>query len=156
MARTRSFTLAGEMAEYGIPTGKGMNMHFTRKLDITGVILVGGKSSRMGRDKAFLAVFGQSLLVERVLQVFRNNFARVLLVGDRAERFAGYGLPVLPDIHPGRETPSGESLRVSKRPKPTTFSLPPVTFLFRMSGFSDTSAPRKRLRCGGSHNHPRL
>jgi len=77
-----------------------MNMHFTRKLDITGVILVGGKSSRMGRDKAFLEISGTPL-VERVLQVFRNNFARVLLVGDRAERFAGYGLPVLPDIHPG-------------------------------------------------------
>ena len=68
--------------------------------DITGVILVGGKSRRMGRDKAFLEVAGKPL-IERVLEVFRNSFTQVILVGNREERFAGYGLPVLPDIYPG-------------------------------------------------------
>lgn len=68
--------------------------------DITGVILVGGKSRRMGLDKAFLTVGGVPIF-ERVLKVFRENFSRVALVGDREERFAGYGLPVLPDIYPG-------------------------------------------------------
>lgn len=68
--------------------------------DITGIILVGGKSRRMGRDKAFLEVAGKPI-VERVLELFRESFARVLLVGDRAERFAGYDLAVLPDIYPG-------------------------------------------------------
>ncbi len=70
------------------------------KHDITGVILVGGKSRRMGRDKAFLDVAGKSLF-ERVLEVFRESFDRIVLVGDREERFAAYGLPVLPDIYPG-------------------------------------------------------
>lgn len=68
--------------------------------DITGVILVGGKSRRMGRDKAFLEIAGKPLF-EIILELFRGNFARVLLVGNREERFAGYGLPVLPDIYPG-------------------------------------------------------
>ncbi|KAF0217266.1 MAG: molybdopterin-guanine dinucleotide biosynthesis protein [Geobacteraceae bacterium] len=68
--------------------------------DITGVILVGGKSRRMGRDKAFLEVSGKPLF-ERVLDAFRDSFDRVILVGNREERFAGYGLPVLPDIYPG-------------------------------------------------------
>ena len=68
--------------------------------DITGVILVGGKSRRMGRDKAFLKVGGIPIF-ERVLAVFSENFERVVLVGDRKERFAGYGLPILPDIYPG-------------------------------------------------------
>lgn len=68
--------------------------------DITGVILVGGKSCRMGRDKAFLQIAGKTLF-ERVLAVFIESFDRILLVGDRAERFAGYGIPVLPDIYPG-------------------------------------------------------
>lgn len=68
--------------------------------DITGVILVGGKSRRMGRDKAFLEVDGKPFF-ERVLEVFRESFAQVVLVGDREERFAGYGLPVVPDIYPG-------------------------------------------------------
>jgi molybdopterin-guanine dinucleotide biosynthesis protein A len=68
--------------------------------DITGVILVGGKSLRMGRDKALLQIAGKTFF-DRVLDVFRESFDRIVLVGDRAERFAGYGLPVLPDIYPG-------------------------------------------------------
>ena len=68
--------------------------------DITGVILVGGKSRRMGRDKALLQIDGRPLF-ERVLEIFRQSFSRLLLVGDRAERFSGCGLPVLADIYPG-------------------------------------------------------
>ena len=68
--------------------------------DITGVILVGGKSRRMGRDKAFLEVTGKPLF-ERVLEVFRESLDRIVMVGDREERFSAYGLPVLPDIYPG-------------------------------------------------------
>ena len=68
--------------------------------DITGVILVGGKSRRMGRDKAFLEVAGRPLF-EIILELFRESFSRILLVGNREERFASYGLPVVPDIYPG-------------------------------------------------------
>jgi molybdopterin-guanine dinucleotide biosynthesis protein A len=68
--------------------------------EITGVILVGGKSARMGKDKAFLQVDGVPLF-ERVLTLFRESFSRVILVGDREERFAGYGVPVVRDIYPG-------------------------------------------------------
>ena len=68
--------------------------------DITGVILVGGKSRRMGTDKAFLKV-DDIPIFERVLSVFRRCFQRVVLIGDRAERFQAYALPVLPDSYPG-------------------------------------------------------
>jgi molybdopterin-guanine dinucleotide biosynthesis protein A len=68
--------------------------------DITGIILVGGKSRRMGRDKAFLKVEGVPIF-ERVLAVFKESFRQIALIGDREERFAAYGLPVLPDIYPG-------------------------------------------------------
>ena len=68
--------------------------------NITGVILVGGKSRRMGQDKAFMDVSGKPLF-ERVLDVFAANFTRIILVGDRAERFASYALPIHADIYPG-------------------------------------------------------
>ena len=68
--------------------------------NITGVILVGGQSRRMGRDKVFLEIGGKPLF-ERVLEVFSECFKRVVLVGGREERFAAYGLPCLPDIYPG-------------------------------------------------------
>ncbi len=68
--------------------------------DITGVILVGGKSRRMGRDKAFLRIAGKTFF-ERVLEILGRSFDRLMLVGDQGERFAGYGLPIFPDIYPG-------------------------------------------------------
>ena len=71
-----------------------------RETDITGVILVGGKSRRMGTDKAFLEIEGKPLF-ERVLSVFTGTFARTILIGGDAGRFARYGLPVFPDIYPG-------------------------------------------------------
>jgi molybdenum cofactor guanylyltransferase len=68
--------------------------------DITAVILVGGKSRRMGVDKAFLEIDGMPLF-ERVLGVCRDVFGRVVVVGDQTGRFAGYDLPVHPDIYSG-------------------------------------------------------
>jgi molybdopterin-guanine dinucleotide biosynthesis protein A len=68
--------------------------------DCTGVILVGGKSRRMGLDKAFLEIDGIPLF-ERVLTVFRETFAKVILIGNNAERYSGYDLPVHSDIYPG-------------------------------------------------------
>ncbi len=71
-----------------------------KRHDITGVILVGGKSCRMGRDKAFLHIAGKTFF-ERVLEILGEGLDRLMLVGDHPERFAGYGLPILPDIYPG-------------------------------------------------------
>ncbi|HEY6838857.1 MAG TPA: molybdenum cofactor guanylyltransferase [Geobacteraceae bacterium] len=67
--------------------------------DITGVLLVGGKSRRMGRDKAFLKIGGVPLY-ERMLRVLEDNFDAVILVGDSDDRFICH-LPIYPDIHPG-------------------------------------------------------
>jgi molybdenum cofactor guanylyltransferase len=73
----------------------------TRLLDdVTGVILVGGKSRRMGRDKAFLPWQGAPLF-EQTLSLFKESFERVLLVGGEESRFARYGVGVTPDIYPG-------------------------------------------------------
>lgn len=68
--------------------------------DTTGVILVGGKSRRMGKDKAFLKVEGITFF-EKILKVFKENFIQVLLAGDKEERFADYNLQHFPDIYPG-------------------------------------------------------
>lgn len=67
--------------------------------DVTGVILAGGRSSRMGRDKALLAVGGVPLF-ERVLAVLSPFFPRVLIAGDRPD-LARPGVPSLPDRFPG-------------------------------------------------------
>lgn len=67
---------------------------------VTGIILAGGKSRRMGRDKAFLPIDGRPL-VEGVIRLFAASFASVLVIGDDPERFAPYNLVHYPDIFPG-------------------------------------------------------
>src|SRR5260370_42365165 len=48
-----------------------------------GYILVGGKSSRMGQDKAFLP-FGNTTLVQHVAETVRAAAGSVTLIGDPA------------------------------------------------------------------------
>ena len=47
--------------------------------DITGILLAGGKSRRMGEDKRYLVV-GEQTLLERGLAVLRSIFEEVLVV----------------------------------------------------------------------------
>jgi molybdopterin-guanine dinucleotide biosynthesis protein A len=65
----------------------------------TAFILAGGKSSRMGADKAFLELGGRTLLA-RALELAKTVAAQVQLVGDKA-KFAPFGT-VVEDIYPGR------------------------------------------------------
>jgi molybdenum cofactor guanylyltransferase len=63
-----------------------------------GCVLVGGRSSRMGRDKAFVEFGGQTLL-ERALAVVGGVCDQVMIAGDPAV-FAKYGSAVA-DVFPG-------------------------------------------------------
>jgi molybdenum cofactor guanylyltransferase len=65
---------------------------------LSAFVLAGGKSTRMGTDKAFVVLQGRKLL-ERALQLARSVTNRVSIVGDPA-KFAGFG-PVVQDIFPG-------------------------------------------------------
>lgn len=47
--------------------------------NVSGVLIAGGKSRRMGRDKRFLEVAGQSVF-ERTLKVLREIFAETIVV----------------------------------------------------------------------------
>ncbi|MGH9512848.1 MAG: molybdenum cofactor guanylyltransferase [Terriglobales bacterium] len=74
-------------------------MYDQRVNDLTAFVLAGGKSTRMGRDKAFLKL-GNEMLVDRALSVARSVTENVWIVGDPA-KFGAYG-SVLEDIYPGR------------------------------------------------------
>jgi molybdopterin-guanine dinucleotide biosynthesis protein A len=66
---------------------------------VTGVILAGGKSRRMGRDKAFLS-FGTGMLVERVIEVLRQVTEDVILITNTPEPYQRFGLPMFSDVIP--------------------------------------------------------
>ena len=63
--------------------------------DVTAFILAGGKSTRMGTDKAFVDYEGRSLLA-RALVVARSITPKVWIVGS-AEKFAPFA-PVVEDV----------------------------------------------------------
>lgn len=69
-------------------------MHGTAA-DLTVFILAGGKSTRMGADKAFVTLDGRTLLA-RALELARSLTPDVRIVGDPA-KFAAFA-PVVEDI----------------------------------------------------------
>jgi len=74
-------------------------MQISHNNDVTGVILAGGRSTRMGRDKATLMLDGKSLF-QRMLSMMQSVFGRVLIAGDRPD-LATPAVPCVPDIYPG-------------------------------------------------------
>ena len=65
--------------------------------DITGVILAGGKSRRLGRDKAFLTVDGEAF-VTRIARTMRRVFSRILVIGN-VDNYRFLNLPFFADIY---------------------------------------------------------
>ena len=63
-------------------------------------ILAGGRSSRMGSNKALLPLAGATVLA-RVIATATAVASRVRLVANDAPTYASYGLDVLPDRWPG-------------------------------------------------------
>jgi molybdopterin-guanine dinucleotide biosynthesis protein A len=74
---------------------------------VSGVILAGGKSSRMGgRDKAFLTIEGVTFF-ERALRVLGRCFRRIVVVTNHPERFAAFRVPIVRDELPSLGPLSG-------------------------------------------------
>jgi molybdopterin-guanine dinucleotide biosynthesis protein A len=63
---------------------------------LTGVVLCGGRSVRMGRDKSLLEIGGRTLL-EHAIAVLDGIAAEVLLACGPAERYADLGRPLVVD-----------------------------------------------------------
>jgi molybdopterin-guanine dinucleotide biosynthesis protein A len=72
--------------------------------DVTGFILTGGRSSRMGSDKALLSWAGETL-IQRTLAVARQACGQVFICGSR-ERYGSFG-SVIEDAQAGLGPLSG-------------------------------------------------
>jgi len=69
-------------------------------MNSAGFVLAGGRSARMGTDKALLPWRGRTL-IEHVAGVVRASAGSVTLIGP-PDRYGSLGLPVEPDAVPGR------------------------------------------------------
>ncbi|HVJ49750.1 MAG TPA: molybdenum cofactor guanylyltransferase [Desulfitobacterium sp.] len=69
-------------------------------LEMTGILLAGGKSSRMGKNKAFLEVNGKPL-IERNLELLKSIFTEVFISSNTPELYNCYREKVVQDRYPG-------------------------------------------------------
>jgi len=78
-----------------------------RTKTVTGILLAGGKSQRMGQDKRFLLVEGKSL-IERTLDVFRNVFLETfIVVAEPSQGLASIKERIVTDRIPGKGSAGG-------------------------------------------------
>lgn len=62
-----------------------------KRVEMTGAILAGGRSSRMGRDKALLR-FGNATLVEHLVRIATSVFAETLVIVNDRSKLEGLAL----------------------------------------------------------------
>ena len=72
------------------------------KFDCTGVILAGGKNSRLpGKKKTFRKI-GDVMILESIYELFSNLFREVIIVVNEPKEFAGWDMTVVTDIIPSQ------------------------------------------------------
>lgn len=70
-----------------------------KNTSVTGILLAGGKSSRMGRDKGFIRI-GDKPMAQHVLDVLSGICDQVIIVANN-DQYKTFGYPVFHDIIPG-------------------------------------------------------
>ena len=73
---------------------------------ITGVILAGGKSSRMGQNKALMSLGGKRL-VDWVVEVMHDVLHDLLMVTNTPDVYADLGVPMVRDVWPEKGSLGG-------------------------------------------------
>ena len=65
-------------------------------MHIQGVILAGGKSTRMGTDKALLSLHNKKV-VEHIIEEMKNITPDIIIISNQPELYESYGYPIYKD-----------------------------------------------------------
>ena len=73
-----------------------------RRASLSAAVLAGGQSTRMGRDKALLPLAnGGPTMLALVLDSLAGVADDVFVVANDLEKYRGFGVRIVPDLHPG-------------------------------------------------------
>ncbi len=73
---------------------------------ISSMVLAGGQSLRLGKDKAFLEVKGQ-LLIERIIDRLQQLSDEIIIVANEVDRYEEFEAIVVSDVYPGKGSLGG-------------------------------------------------
>ena len=68
---------------------------------VTGIILSGGKSTRMKTDKAFLKL-GPKAMIEELTSRIEKKFSKLMIIANDREKYMKFGMEVTGDIMPDK------------------------------------------------------
>jgi molybdenum cofactor guanylyltransferase len=71
------------------------------KYKTTGIILSGGKSIRMGENKAFIEIDGVPI-IRRIHNLFKELFQEIIIVTNQKELFSNFEAKIYSDIFPNK------------------------------------------------------
>lgn len=72
------------------------------KFDYTGVILAGGKNSRLPGGKKTFRKIGDEMILETIYELFSSLFKEIIIVVNEPREFAGWDMMVVTDIIPSK------------------------------------------------------
>jgi molybdopterin-guanine dinucleotide biosynthesis protein A len=88
--------------------------------EVTGAVLTGGKSKRLGRDKILLP-YGDRPLAAHLHDLLKELFPRVILVGHIRAELDAFGFECIEDIVPGKGVLGGIYTALTASDTPSIF-----------------------------------
>jgi len=127
--------------------------------NMTGVILAGGKNSRMGQDKALL-LLNDKPLIQHIAETLQKVFHQVIIISDRGKDYGFLGLPVYPDTYKDCGPLGGIHSALSVAKTQCIFvipcDMPFVTTSLIESMIGKSSLGKITIASDGSNLHPLL
>lgn len=73
---------------------------------MTGIILTGGKNTRMGENKAFIEIHGEKI-IDRTIRILRGVFDEIILVTNEPLEYLDYDVKIVTDLIKGKSALGG-------------------------------------------------
>jgi len=75
-------------------------------MELTGIILAGGKNTRIGEDKSFIKV-GNQTMIERIVSTLSAIFHDIIIISNSPESYSSLNCKISPDIVPEKNSLGG-------------------------------------------------